>query len=154
MKKRFISFFLLCFSLLGGIIDRKISYYINLFYYRTIIVSAIAQLVSKGILVKITSISGLYCGIILLSIGMGIGVRAPVKNSCFFMPEHKGLISAIIYWRSFSPLFNFIGEGIINPENKRLAPNEKYYDYSMMRNLFDYYYIGIIGILVSAFFSL
>lgn len=38
------------------------------------IVSAVAQLASIGILFKVTSIRGLYFGIILLSIGMGIGV--------------------------------------------------------------------------------
>lgn len=79
-----------------------------------------------------------------------------MKNACYFMPEHKGFISAIIFSIGglSSPLFNLVGEAIINPNNKRLSPNETYYDYSLMKNIFRYYHIGVIGIIASTVFSL
>lgn len=53
-----------------------------------------------------------------------------------------------------SPMFNFIGETIINPDNKVLKFNEKYFDYSINKNLIKYYYVILIGISVSVIISL
>lgn len=53
-----------------------------------------------------------------------------------------------------APLFNFIGETIINPQNTVLEINEQYFNHAITRNLFKYYYVMLGGISVSLILSL
>ena len=77
-------------------------------------------------------------------------MNVPIKNACSFMPERKGLISAIIvsFGHISGALCTISGEYIVNNERKELKENEKLFPLEIAGRVQIYYqcmfvFIGI-----------
>lgn len=68
-----------------------------------------------------------YSLTLLLGIGNGLSTNILVKNSCFYFPAKKGLISSLIasIGSLFGSSYSFLGEKIINPERKNITNPQK-----------------------------
>ena len=57
---------------------------------------------------------------ICIGIGSGLSAGVPIKNSCRYYPNKKGVINSVIICLGglVSSLYSFIGEKIINPDKK------------------------------------
>ena len=115
-----ISLFLSIFSPLSGPLENTFGPIVSLFISSIIIeICLILYYFQRNI--------WFFYGITLLTgIGSGLSSNIPIKNVCFYYPEKKGLINAIIL--SFTgiceSLFILLGEKIINP-NKEGVIDEK-----------------------------
>ena len=82
-----------------------------------------------------------YLAMVVFGIGFGFGMFAPVKNACFYKPEKKGIISALVtaLGHVAGAAFNIIGEKMINSSGYTLSEDEVRYPYYIARNVKSYY---------------
>ena len=82
-----------------------------------------------------------YLAMVVFGIGFGFGMFAPVKNACFYKPEKKGIISALVtsLGHLAGAAFNIIGEKMINSSGYTLSGEEIRYPYYIAKNVKNYY---------------
>ena len=110
-----LTFAMVFFSSLSGIIEKKIGPKITIVLGEIIIIIFLALFYFFN-----NNIWQTY--IIFFGIGFGYSIIyfIPVKNLCFYYPKNKGIISAFIVSLKifFFIVFNIIGKKIINPDEK------------------------------------
>jgi len=98
-----------------------------------------------------------YLLTLLLGIGSGLSTQILLKNACFFYPDKKGLISALIF--SIGTLlgssYAFLGELVINPDRAPIiGPDEPYYEEKIAEQSKNFFLFAMIIIPVSTMLSL
>jgi len=98
-----------------------------------------------------------YSLTLLLGIGSGLSTQILVKNTCFFYPDKKGLISALIFsiGTLFGSAYSFLGELVINPDREPIiGPREPYYEEEIEEKSKLFFLFAMILIPVSTILSL
>jgi len=98
-----------------------------------------------------------YSLTLLLGIGSGLSTQILIKNTCFFYPDKKGLISALIssIGTLFGSSYSFLGELVINPDRKPIiGPREPYYEEEIAEKSKLFFLFAMILIPVSTLLSL
>ena len=141
-------FAMTCFSPLSGPIEKKIGPKF------TIILGQIIILIFLALFYIQQNIWFSY--FICFGIGFGYSINSmiPIKNSCFYYPKYKGILSNIIisFGTIFSSIFNILGEKVVNP--KGVPTTDGFYPVDVGKNYkILIIYIGIIN-LISALFGI
>ena len=145
-----LSFALTCFVSIGGLIESKVGVHIAMLIGSTVI------LLGNTLLYFSEHILLTYLSMIIFGIGFGFALFAPVKNACFYYPEKKGLISAVI--SSLGHIagagYNLIGETLINKENYTLQKDEVKYPFEIAKNVKRYYRFIFLTVPIGTIFGL
>ena len=88
-----------------------------------------------------------YCITLLSGIGAGLSANILIRNTCFYYPKKKGLISAIImsFMGLFVSFYFLLGEQIVNPEKVQAGGTERsFYPYEVAQNVKKYFIFAMI----------
>ncbi len=102
------------FSPLSGVIEKKIGPKLTLILSSSIVECCLILFYFQRNLWIFYGLS------ICIGIGSGLSAGVPIKNSCRYYPNKKGVINSVIICLGglVSSLYSFIGEKIINPDKK------------------------------------
>lgn len=89
-----------------------------------------------------------FLAMAVFGLGFGFAVFSPIKNACFYCPEKKGLIAALItsIGNLGNAAYNYFGETLINSTNYTLKEGEKYYPFWIAKNVSRYYALIFVAI--------
>ena len=89
-----------------------------------------------------------FYGISLLAgIGSGLSANILLRNTCFYYPKRKGLISAIImsFMGLCLSLYSLLGEQIVNPDKVQAESDDRYYyPIEVAKNVKKYFIFAMI----------
>jgi len=98
------------------------------------------------------------CYILSLFLGIGAGIANSLlgKNITFYVPEKKGIVSAILGFgiMIITAIFALSGEKIINFEGYTLEGDEQLYPERISKNTYIYFLIGEICMPIGLIFAL
>ena len=145
-------FFLSLFSPLSGPLEKSVGPVI------TLLIGSIIIEFSLFLLYIQRNIWFFYCIVLISGLGFGLTLNIPIKNACFYYPEKKGLISAIImcFVLISGAIFILIGEKIVNPGKETVINEETdpFYSEEVSKRVKNYFIFGMIFFPIIIFFSL
>lgn len=105
-------------------------------------------MLGNGLLYISNSIWITFLAMSVFGLGFGFAVFSPIKNACFYCPEKKGSIAALItsIGNLGNAVYNYLGESLINPTNYTLQTGETHYPYWIAKNVKKYYAFIFIAI--------
>ena len=108
--------FLAIFSPLSGTMEHFFGQRISLLISSIVIETAFVLLYFQQNLWYFYSLT------LLLGIGSGLSTQILIKNSCYYYPKRKGLISALVasIGGLFGSGYSFLGEKVINPNREQI----------------------------------
>ena len=111
-----------CSNYLGTKIEEKIG------FKKCLLLSLLMACGSHFILLFTTRLAIIYILMIIFGIGIGFSYIGITKNSWYFYPEKKGLISGIILfgYGGSSMIFSGFADKVINPNNESAESNGLY----------------------------
>ena len=145
-------FFLSLFSPLSGPVEKTLGPILSL------LISSIFVEICLFLFYIQRNIWFFYSIILLCGFGVGISANIPVKNSCLYYPEKKGLISAgIMSFLGVSlAIYILIGEKLINPDKEGVIDEDTqpYYSEEVSERFKNYFIFAMLILPIGTIISL
>lgn len=124
---------------ISGILERCIG------FRCTIALSSLVTILTSVLVIFCKNFYLLFFCYIFFGVGMGLSSFLSTKNTCYYFPTKRGLITALVVMLSGLGVagFNIIGEHLINPNNVSSGQSE-YYPEDVAKNYPRYLYFIMI----------